>query len=142
MKDNNHFVIPVRFRNFALSGLACFIIICGFAGIGDASLEIELTLVVSGLDRPVAISHAADGSGRLFITLLSGRIVIYDGRQVLAQPFLDIRALAFSSSLIGPCITNLQKVRGMRNTRMIYSEQTDVKKSVKGIRVKLECLWE
>ena len=55
---------------------------------------------------------------------------------------LDIRALAYSSSLIGPCINNLQSVKGIQNTRMVYSEQTDVQRSVKGIRVKLEGFWE
>ena len=54
---------------------------------------------------------------------------------------LDIRALAYSSSLIGPCVSNLQKLDGITNTRMVYSEQTNVQKGAKGIRVKIECLW-
>jgi glucose/arabinose dehydrogenase len=49
--------------------------------------------VVTGLDRPVAITHAGDGSGRLFITLLTGSILIFDGHQILPDPFLDIGAL-------------------------------------------------
>ena len=96
MNHHNHYAIPIRFRNFVISGLTCFIITCGFAGEAKAVPEIELEPVVTGLDRPVAITHAGDGSGRLFITLLGGQIVIYDGGQVLAQPFLDIGALVTS----------------------------------------------
>ena len=46
--------------------------------------------LVTGLLRPVAITHAGDGSDRLFITLQDGQIVIYDGEKVLDPPFLDI----------------------------------------------------
>ena len=46
--------------------------------------------LVTGLLRPVAITHAGDGSDRLFITLQDGQIVIYDGEKVLDLPFLDI----------------------------------------------------
>lgn len=61
-----------------------------------AAAEIELDPVITGLDRPVAITHAGDGSDRLFITLVAGQILIFDGRQVLAQPFLDIRPIVVS----------------------------------------------
>jgi glucose/arabinose dehydrogenase len=54
------------------------------------SLGISLSLLVGGLDKPVAITHAGDGSGRLFITLQEGKIVIWDGNQILPDPFLDI----------------------------------------------------
>ncbi len=46
--------------------------------------------LATGLLRPVAITHAGDGSDRLFITLQDGQIVIYDGEKVLDPPFLDI----------------------------------------------------
>ena len=46
--------------------------------------------LVTGLLRPVAITHAGDGSDRLFITLQDGQIVIYDGEKVLDPPFLDL----------------------------------------------------
>ncbi len=44
---------------------------------------------------PVAITNAGDDSGRLFITLQSGRVAIYDGTQVLPTPFLDISSLVY-----------------------------------------------
>jgi len=52
--------------------------------------EISLDLVVSGLDDPVVVTHANDGSGRLFIVEQDGAIRIWDGSQLLATPFLDI----------------------------------------------------
>lgn len=58
-----------------------------------AAVNIAVKLVATGLAAPVAITHAGDGSGRLFITLQSGQIVIYNGAQILATPFLDIRGL-------------------------------------------------
>lgn len=45
------------------------------------------------LADPVALSNAGDGSGRLFIVLQGGRIVIHDGSSVLGTPFLDIQPL-------------------------------------------------
>src|SRR5262245_45531689 len=46
--------------------------------------------------NPVAIAHAGDGSGRLFIVEQPGRIMIYNGAQLLATPFLDIHAIVNS----------------------------------------------
>lgn len=50
---------------------------------------VELTPVASGLFRPVHITHAGDGSGRLFVVEQAGRIMILDGEQA-SRPFLDI----------------------------------------------------
>ncbi|MEE9121302.1 MAG: PQQ-dependent sugar dehydrogenase [Syntrophobacteria bacterium] len=52
--------------------------------------------MVTGLSSPVDITHAGDGSGRLFIILQGGRIVIFDGVQILSPPFLDITSLVSS----------------------------------------------
>ena len=49
-----------------------------------------VTVAVDGLDDPVDVSNAGDGSGRLFVAEQAGRIrVIRDG-SLLATPFLDI----------------------------------------------------
>jgi len=55
--------------------------------------KIRLEPIISSLTNPVAITHAGDGSGRLFITEQGGRILIYDGSELLPAPFLDISAL-------------------------------------------------
>jgi len=60
---------------------------------GDLSLE----LVADGFSRPVAVSHAGDGSSRLFVVEQDGRIMIIDGEVVLGSAFLDISSLVDSS---------------------------------------------
>jgi glucose/arabinose dehydrogenase len=46
--------------------------------------------IMSGLNRPVDIQNAGDGSGRLFIIEKNGRIRVYENGQLLETPFLDI----------------------------------------------------
>lgn len=59
--------------------------------------SISLHQVTSGLSGPVAITHAGDGSGRIFITERVGRIRIYNGSSLLGTPFLDISSRVQSS---------------------------------------------
>jgi len=55
-----------------------------------SSERIALDLVADGLDSPLFVGHAGDGSGRLFVLEQPGRIrVIRDGR-LLAEPYLDL----------------------------------------------------
>jgi glucose/arabinose dehydrogenase len=75
----------------SLSGL---IFLYSAASWGAVAIKAEP--VVTGLSSPVDITHAGDGSGRLFIILQGGRIVIFDGVQILSPPFLDITSLASS----------------------------------------------
>ncbi len=44
-----------------------------------------------GVAGVTSITHAGDGSGRLFITEQVGRILVHDGQTLLQAPFLDIR---------------------------------------------------
>ena len=46
--------------------------------------------VIGGLDLPVDVQNAGDGSGRLFIVEKHGRILILKNGQMLPTPFLDI----------------------------------------------------
>lgn len=48
--------------------------------------------VVSGLEHPIGIANAHDGSGRLFIIEQPGRIRVAQNGQLLDAPFLDISA--------------------------------------------------
>ncbi len=52
--------------------------------------SIALLPIATGLMNPVSITHAGDGSGRLFITLQRGKVIIIDGDQRLSRTFLDI----------------------------------------------------
>ncbi len=58
---------------------------------------VSLEKVADGFARPTFVTHAGDGSGRLFVIEKQGRIrVIEDGR-VLPEPFLDITGVVKSS---------------------------------------------
>jgi glucose/arabinose dehydrogenase len=63
-----------------------------FLMVGSANADLQFQPVASDLPNPVALTHAGDGSGRLFITLQEGRILIFDGARILPTPFLDIRS--------------------------------------------------
>lgn len=67
-----------------------------FSAASWGAVTIKAEPVVTGLSSPVDITHAGDGSGRLFIILQGGRIVIFDGVQILSPPFLDITSLVSS----------------------------------------------
>ncbi len=69
------------------------VIILAFSTSNAGAQTITITEIAPNLVRPVAITHAGDGSGRLFITQQAGQILIYDGTQVLTTPFLDISTL-------------------------------------------------
>ncbi len=53
--------------------------------------QLELQRVADGFTRPVYLTHAGDGSNRLFIVEQAGVIKIIRNGQTLATPFLDIR---------------------------------------------------
>ena len=60
----------------------------------DAAVPpLALEPIATGLNDPVSLAHAGDGSGRLFIVERAGKIKVYDGAQVLGTPFLDISSL-------------------------------------------------
>ena len=52
--------------------------------------QLALTPVTSGLVQPVHVTHAGDGSGRLFVVEQGGRIRIVKDGALRATPFLDI----------------------------------------------------
>lgn len=62
------------------------------AGPDPAGIRITTERVVGGLQRPVAIANAGDGSGRLFVVEKNlGRVRVVRDGQLAARPFLDIR---------------------------------------------------
>jgi len=52
--------------------------------------QYQLTEVVSGLSKPLYLTHAGDGSGRLFIVEQTGAIWVMQDGVVLSPPFLDL----------------------------------------------------
>ena len=78
-------------------GASVFFLVCLYWSVpallaGQSSLldQIDFVPAAEGLFNPVAVTHAGDGSGRLFVGEREGRIVISDGEKVTAT-FLDIR---------------------------------------------------
>ena len=47
-----------------------------------------------GFERPLFVTHAGDGSGRLFVVEQTGRIRILQGGKTLEEPFLDASDVA------------------------------------------------
>jgi len=52
--------------------------------------QISLSRVAGGFNLPVHVTHAGDGSGRLFVVEQEGRIRILDNGVALPTPFLDV----------------------------------------------------
>ena len=53
--------------------------------------------VISGLSQPVFITHAEDGSDRLFIIERIGKIRIAENNVLLSMPFLDMQSIVLST---------------------------------------------
>ncbi len=60
------------------------------------TLDLQVEPFVTGLEEPVYVTSAHDGTGRLFVVERRGRIRIIRNGSLLAQPFLDIRPLVNS----------------------------------------------
>jgi hypothetical protein len=91
-----HYAGDCRLKVFARVVACAALVILMSSSFAAAQTAISAELVAAGLPRVTAITHAGDGSGRLFITLQVGRIVIFDGSQVLAPDFLDITSIVLS----------------------------------------------
>jgi len=73
-------------RSLVLAGVLVELTSC----LAFAQPQVSLESVATGLESPVFVTHAGDGSGRLFIVEQAGRIKILRGGQLLSQPYLDI----------------------------------------------------
>jgi glucose/arabinose dehydrogenase len=63
--------------------------------------SIALTPVVNGFSQPTHVTHAGDGSGRLFVAQRNGRVFIVRDGQRASTPFLDI------SSRVGEALLSI-----------------------------------
>jgi glucose/arabinose dehydrogenase len=66
-----------------------------FLAVTATAQDVSLQPIATGLDQPVALTHAGDT--RLFITEQTGTIRIYDALGLRATPFLDIRSIVLSN---------------------------------------------
>jgi len=56
-------------------------------------VNLELEMVAEGFQAPLGVTHAGDGSGRLFVVEQTGAIRIVRDSTVLDRPFLDVSEL-------------------------------------------------
>ncbi len=92
-----------RSAGLAAPALACLLVLLPLAfvpptsALGPSAQSSTFTLglvpVFTGLDRPVFITHAGDGTNRLFIVEQTGRIRVAVNGVLQADPFLDLTAI-------------------------------------------------
>ncbi|HEY7544923.1 MAG TPA: PQQ-dependent sugar dehydrogenase [Blastocatellia bacterium] len=77
--------------------LVCLALICSFSPLfyktvaqDTAALTIELEPLLAGLSSPVFITHAGDGSNRLFIVEQTGRVLVLQPGSTTPTEFLNI----------------------------------------------------
>jgi glucose/arabinose dehydrogenase len=92
--------------------------------VAAAAPRIGFKYVASGLNQPVFLTGAGDGTNRLFIVEQIGRIKIWQNGVLLATPFLDIRTLVSccgEQGLLGLAFHPSYKTNGK-----LYVNYTDV----------------
>jgi glucose/arabinose dehydrogenase len=62
----------------------------------SAPPPVSLHQVATGFNQPLYVTHARDGSGRLYVVEKAGRIKVVVNGQIQATPFLDIDSLVYS----------------------------------------------
>ena len=103
-------------------GPAAAVAVAAAAAPTDAN--IRLALRAGGLSKPVFLTSARDGTGRLFIVEQTGRIRIYKDGKVLTTPFLSITTQVsngFEQGLLG-----LAFHPNYTTNRKLYINFTDV----------------
>ena len=69
---------------------------------GAQPAAVDVVEVATGFSSPIGVTHAGDGSNRLFVIQQTGQIRIWDGTNTLVTPFLDLSALTTGSGEPGP----------------------------------------
>ena len=75
------------------------LLLMGAVAGGEAASVVRIALqpvVAEGVSNPVFVTHAGDGSGRLFVVEQPGRIRVVAGGALAPAPFLDIAARVVS----------------------------------------------
>lgn len=88
--------MPVRRRLLATAVLLAAAVVAPLAGPASAAptpahVRLHVTARASGLDQPVGVVSARDGTGRLFVVEKTGAVLVYTGGSVQPTPYLDLR---------------------------------------------------
>jgi len=81
--------------------------------IAKGSIQIELNTIATGLTAPNVLTHARDGSGRLFVTEQNGTVRIINDDQLQPEPFLDVSARLVDLGFFGSQDENDFDERGL-----------------------------
>jgi glucose/arabinose dehydrogenase len=84
---------------------------------------IDLTPIASGLENPVLITSAHDGTGRLFIVEQTGTIRVYDGGSVLPGALLNVKGNVSNGSEQG--LLGLAFHPNFESNRRFYVDYTN-----------------
>src|SRR3954471_1628796 len=96
----------------------------GSAPVPRAAISVKLQLRASGLSKPVLITTARDGTGRLFIVEQTGRIKVYRYGAVDSTPFLSITSQVSTGSEQG--LLGLAFHPSFKTNHKLYVDFTDV----------------
>src|SRR5262249_54017854 len=117
----------------ALAWLFALSILGGFTatGIHPAQAQtswpaIALATPISGFSQPVHVTHAGDGSGRIFVVELAGRVFIVKNGIRQSTPFLDI-ASHVSDGMLSIAFP---PGYGKKNKKSFYVNYVDTQKHV------------
>jgi len=97
----------------------------------QTSLTLALDSIVTGLSLPVFVTHAGDGSNRLFVVEQAGRIRIFQNGSLLSTPFLDIQNRVTSGGERG--LLGIAFHPDYRNNRRFFLNYTNNRPTLKTI---------
>ncbi|MBK8026137.1 MAG: PQQ-dependent sugar dehydrogenase [Chloroflexi bacterium] len=87
------------------------------------------TEIVSGFDNPLYVTHAGDGSGRLFVVEQTGYILVVQDDDYLFDPFLDVSMLlsedVFQGGYTERGLLGLAFAPDYANSGVFYVSHTD-----------------
>ncbi|MHB8846707.1 MAG: PQQ-dependent sugar dehydrogenase, partial [Nitrospirota bacterium] len=107
-------------------GLFVLIMFCMFLPAVDADPQlpaVSLGAKVAAVRKPTHVTHAGDGSGRLFITEQEGRVLVRKDNTAAATAFLDIRDRVSCCGERG--LLSAAFPPGYREKRYFYVNYTD-----------------
>ncbi len=81
--------------------------------IEKGAVSIGLEVVASGLTAPVYLTHAGDGTDRLFVVNQPGKIWVIENGQLLNTPFLDVTDRVHMPGFFGTLDVNDFDERGL-----------------------------
>jgi glucose/arabinose dehydrogenase len=82
----------LRIASPRIAGLALAVLL-SLCGLEAAAQDVTYTLVATGLDQPVDVQNARDGTNRLFVVEQWRGIRVIEGGVLKATPFLDLSAV-------------------------------------------------